>query len=125
MTTIAQALRNAGLTKVYDVAPASVPKEAYAVVSDLTDTNTSRQYGGHAHRRTVNVALYGAPGSSKTTLNALYHTTRALSSPGTLTAHPGLERVRGVQLGACLPPDVPGDIQRPFAAVRLILSYLE
>lgn len=118
--------------KVFDRTPDSqkpAPAGPYAVISDLPggpERQLFRQADGHAPQvrsLPVLVTLYGAQGEELADLRTRLRLARRL--PDLVTAHPGLPPLAGCSLGADVPVQWDATRQRPWAGVRLNLTYLE
>ncbi|SMB85784.1 hypothetical protein [Deinococcus hopiensis] len=115
---------------VHDATPNPRPAGPYAVVTDGLDGKEFQlhaQEDGHApqvRRLTVLVTLFAGQDQELADFRPLYHAARKL--PDLVTRHPGLPPLGGISLGPCAAPR-PGSSQgeRPWAAVRLILTYTE
>ncbi|WP_019584677.1 hypothetical protein [Deinococcus apachensis] len=71
----------------------------------------------------VLVTVYGGQGEELADLRERMQKVRRL--PDLVTAHPGLPPLAGCELGADVPVQFDPERARPWAAIRLRLTYLE
>lgn len=115
---------------VHESPPAPLPPTAYVVVSELTDSMERQFYGTptgyrpQERRLTILLTLYGREGWKLADLRPHYHALKRLGDIG-ITTHPGLPNVLGVTPGAALPPTPDPTSKRPYAGLRLHVTYVE
>lgn len=116
-------------TPVYERAPERLPSVPFVIVSNITDGQERAFYvqvdGRRPQERTLTLllTLYGSEGASVTELGPLYADLRRVGD--LISEHPHLPPIRGVEHGPRLPPTWDSTLKRPYAAVRLLLHYIE
>ena len=118
---------------VHESPPTPLPPTAYVVVSELPVAKVRDFYAQDSGlmvriwRLPLLVTLYGREGWKLADLRPHYHQLMRLEDQGAtrITEHPGLPKLLGVEVIAPLPPTPDPPSKRPYAAVRLALTYAE
>lgn len=118
---------------VHESPPTPLPATAYMVVSELPVAKLSGFYvaeGGERlslWRMPLLITLYGREGWKLADLRPHFKTLMRLADQGAaqITEHPDLLKVLGVEVVAPLPPTPDPPMKRPYAAVRLAITYVE
>lgn len=115
---------------VLEPGPYPAPPGLYAVVSEPADAGGPTYHAtltGHVPQRrtlTLLVTLYGQEGWALADLRPHYERLRH-ALPGLITEHPALPPLSRVTRGAAQPPAPDQGRRRPYAGVRLLLTYVE
>lgn len=118
---------------VHESPPAPLPPTAYVVISELPVAKLRPFYVVETGemlslwRMPLLVTLYGREGWKLADLRPNYHKLMRLADRGAaqITEHPGLPNIRGVSVNAPLPPTPDPQSRRPYAGVRLLITYVE